>query len=111
MDPEHLAGVARYVAKLLAEGRYEELEQASHGVRYSAEQLQSLVQEIGLPLAMPPERDWRELDATAVRNRPGAFQVQFDLWTTKGKSDWTVQLTLYSRNGEPVVEVDDILAG
>jgi hypothetical protein len=108
VDPENLASVARYVARLLVERRFEELEAASKGVRLKAPEMQSEIDEIGQPLVLPPESTWDELDAIAIRNQPGAFSVQFDLWTTKGKSDWTVELTLHSKNGKPVIEVDNI---
>jgi hypothetical protein len=108
VEPEDLVGVARYVAKLLVERRFNELEAASKGVRLKADEMQSEIDEIGLPLVLPPGSTWDELHATAIRNQPGAFSVQFDLWTTKGRSDRTVELTLYSRNGKPVIEVDDI---
>ena len=110
MDPDLLPGIARHVAKLLVEGRYKELERASKGVRLSMEEMRAAVEEVGSPLAMPPERTWQELDAIAIRNRPGAFSVRFDLWTSKGRSDSTVELTLYSEAGKPVIEVDDIHA-
>lgn len=108
MDPEALPSVARHVARLIVEGRFKELEAASGGVRLSAREMEEAVSEIGSSLAMPPKSHWQDLDAVAVRNAPGTYSVRFDLWTTAGKSDWSVELTLYSKNGKPVIEVDDI---
>jgi len=59
---------------------------------------------------MPPDQVWRDLDVVAVRNWPGAFNVRFPLWTAGGRSDTTVELTLHSKEGKPVIELDDIHA-
>lgn len=108
MDADLLPGIARQVAKFLVEGRYNELARASKGIRLSAEEIEDAISDIGSPLAMPPERVWEELDIVAIRHRPGTFSVQFDLWTARGRSEWTVELTLYSEQGVPVIEVDNI---
>ena len=108
MSPEELGLVARYVCKLLVERRFDELEEASNGVRLSAAAMEDALEDLGQPLVMPPEPSWRALNATAVRNWPDAYAVKFDLWTARGRSDLTVELTLHSKNGKPVIEVDDI---
>lgn len=108
MDPDAIPGIARQVAKFLVERRFKELERASGGVRLSAEEIEESVADIGSPLVMPPLHVWEDLDVVAIRNRPGAFAVQFELWTARGRSDWTVELTLYTERDKPVIEVDDI---
>lgn len=108
MDPDMVPGIAQQVAKFLVEGRFDELAQASKGVRLSAEAMRAAIEEMGGALVMPPARTWEELDIVAIRHRAGAYAVRFDLWTAKGPSDWTVELTLCSANGRPVIEVDDI---
>ncbi len=111
MSPNELGLVAKHVMKLLVERRFEELEEASGGVQLSADDMQDALSDLGAPLAMPPDRNWTTLNVQAVRNWPGAFQVSMDLYTTRGKSDRTVELTLHSKNGKPVIEVDDIPLG
>ena len=108
MSPEELTLVSRYVCKLLVERRFDELEEASNGVRLSADAIEDALADLGQPLVMPPEPSWKNLNATAVRNWPGAFAVKFDLWTARGRSDLMVELTLHTKNGKPVIEVDDI---
>lgn len=108
MDPAMLPAVAQHVARLLVERRFAELETASNGVRLSAKEIEEAVDEAGGRLTMPPASIWEELDAKAIRNRPGAFSVRFDLWIPAGRSDVSVELTLYSRDGKPVIEVDGI---
>ena len=108
MSPDELGLVARYVCKLLVERRFDELEEASNGVKLSADAIEDSLADLGNPLVMPPEKSWQALNATAVRNWPGAFAVTFDLWTARGRSDLMVELTLHTKNGKPVIEVDDI---
>src|SRR4051812_37162021 len=103
MDPEGLPVVARHVVRLLVERRFKELEEASHGIRLSAMQMQDAVDELGERLTMPPERSWDDIDAVAIRNRPGAFAVRVDLWTANGRSDLSIELTLYSKGNVPVI--------
>lgn len=108
MEPDALPTVARHVMRLLVERRFKELEAASNGVRLSATEMQESVAEVGHVLVMPPEGTWNDLDAQAIRNWPGAYNVTIDLWTARGRSDAVVELTLYSKDGKPVIEVDDI---
>ncbi len=108
MEPEEPATIARYVMKLLVERRFAELETASHGVRLSADGMEDALADLGKPLVMPPATAWQRMESSAIRNRPGAYSVRMDLWTASGKSDLCVELTLYSRNGRPVIEVEDI---
>lgn len=108
MGPNELGLVARYVVKLLVERRFDELEEASNGVRLSASEMEEALEDVGRPLVMPPEPSWNNINATAIRNWPGAYSVKVDLWTSLGRSDLMVELTLHIKNGKPVIEVDDI---
>ncbi|MCB0770335.1 MAG: hypothetical protein KDC00_08015 [Flavobacteriales bacterium] len=108
MGPNELSLVGKHVMKLLVERRFDELEKASNGVRLTAAEMEDMLSDLSAPLTMPPEQNWKALNVQAVRNWPGAFHVSMDLYTTRGKSDLTVELTLHSRNGKPVIEVDDI---
>ena len=108
MEPGSLLLVAKHVMKLLVERRFDELEAASNGVQLTAEDMEDALADLGAPLAMPPDRNWTNLNVQAVRNWPGAFNVTMDIYTTRGKSDRSVELTLHSKNGKPVIEVDDI---
>ncbi|HRH69810.1 MAG: hypothetical protein JNL43_08580 [Flavobacteriales bacterium] len=109
MSPNDLTLVAKHVMKLLVERRYDELEEATGGKQLSADDMEGAMDDIGIPLVMPPEPSWRDLRVTAVRNWPGAFSVRLNLWTSRGRTSNTVELTIYERNGKPVIEVDDII--
>ncbi len=108
MDPEGLSVIARHVVRLLVERRFKELEEASHGVRLNAQAMQDAVDELEERLAMPPEKSWDDLDAVAIRNRSGAYAVKVDLWTSSGRSDLSIELTLYSKGKVSIIEVDNI---
>jgi hypothetical protein len=108
MDAGELGTIARYVVKLLVERRFTELETACNGVRLSAEDMEDALSDLGRPLVMPPEPAWQRMESSAIRNWPDAYNVRMDLWTANGKSDLCVELTLYSKNGKPVIELEDI---
>lgn len=109
MGPNELGLVAKHVMKLLVERRFHELEEATGGKQLSADDMEGAVDDIGSPLAMPPEASWRDFRVTAVRNWPGAFSVQLNFWTTGGRTPHTVELTIHENDGKPVIEVDDII--
>ncbi len=108
MSPDELGLVAKHVVKLLVEQRFDELEQVTGGTRLSADEMKDAVDDIGAPLVMPPPATWNALHVVAIRNWPGAFSVHVDLYTARGKSTHTVELTVHSKNGKPLIELDDI---
>jgi hypothetical protein len=109
MSPNDLTLVAKHVMKLLVERRYDELEQATGGVRLSADAMMDAVEDIGAVLVMPPPAVWNNLQVTAVRNWPGAFSVHVDLYTARGRSTHQVEMTVHEKGGSPVIELDDIV--
>lgn len=109
MSPDELGLVAKHVMKLLVERRFDELEVATGGTRLSADDMEGAVDDVGGALVMPPENTWRDLRIVPVRNWPGAFNLQLDLWTARGRTTSTVELTVYTKNGRPVIEVDDMI--
>ncbi|MBK8500501.1 MAG: hypothetical protein IPL52_17190 [Flavobacteriales bacterium] len=111
MSPDELGLVLKYAMKLLVERRFNELEEASGGMGLNADDIGGAIDDIGSPLAMPPENVWRDLRPRAVRNQPGAFEVSLELWTARGRTPHTVELTVQERNGRPVVAIDDIIIG
>lgn len=108
MSPDELGLVAKHVMKLLVERRYDELEQVTGGTRLSADEIADAVDDIGAALVMPPPASWNSLNLVAVRNSPGAFSLHMDLWTARGRSERTVELTLHNKHGKPMIELDDI---
>lgn len=111
MDPNELGLVLKHVMKLLVERRFDELEKASGGGGLGADDIEGAVDDVGAPLVMPPDNVWRDLRARSVRNQPGAFDVTMELWTARGRTPHTVELTVQERSGRPVIAIDDIIVG
>lgn len=109
MGPNELGLVAKHVMKLLVEQRFDELEKATGGKNLSADDMVTAVEDVGSALVMPPENVWRDLRVMSVRNWPGAYNVKLDLWTARGRTSNSVELTIHVKNGKPVIEVDDII--
>lgn len=108
MEPEVIPLVAKQVAKLLVERKFQELAKVGSGAGLSADDMQEAIDDLGTPMAMPPEHTWEELDTTAVPGSPGRFFVVFDLWTARGRSDWSVELIIDGRKGRPMIDVENI---
>lgn len=111
MNPADLSLVAKHVMKLLMERRFNELEEAADGDGLAADDMEAAVDDIGAALAMPPESYWRDLRARALRNRPDAFELSLELWTSGGRTRNTVELTAELSGGRPRVVVEDIIVG
>jgi hypothetical protein len=111
MNPEELGLVLKHVMKLLVERRFTELEEAADGLGLSADDIEGAIDDIGSPLAMPPENAWRDLRPRAVRNQPGAFEVTMALWNSRGRTPHTVEITVKDQHGKPVVVIDDVIVG
>jgi len=109
MSPNDLTLVAKHVMKLLVERRFDELEEATGGTRLSADDMEGAVDDVGSALVMPPENVWRDMRITPVRNWPGAYNLKLDMWTARGRTPNTVELTVHTKDGRPVIEVDDII--
>jgi hypothetical protein len=109
MSPNELTLVAKHVMKLLVERRFRELEEATGGTRLSADDMEAAVDDVGGVLVMPSENVWRDLRISPVKNWPGAFNLRLDLWTARGRTSSTVELTVHTKNGRPMIEVDDII--
>jgi len=108
MGPNDLSLVAKHVMKLLVEQRFAELAAVTGSTRLSADDMEAAVNDLSGALVMPPENVWRDLRITPVRNWPGAFHMKLDLWTARGRTTNSVELTIHSDKGKPVIEVDDI---
>jgi hypothetical protein len=109
MTPNDLTLVAKHVMKLLVERRFDELEQATGGTRLRADDMEAAVEDVGARLVMPPETMWKDLRITPVRNWAGAFNLKLPLYTANGRTANSVELTVHTKNGRPVIEVDDII--
>lgn len=109
--PADMRRAVKDTVSLLVNGRYDELESLTNGVRLSATELETGIREYGRRLVIPPPRAYANLDVSS-RKRLGRKQwsVRFDLWTAEeGRSDLTIELTLTDdRAGSFILEIDDL---
>lgn len=108
MEPEAIPLVAKQVAKMLVERKFTDLAKVGSGAGLSAEDMKEALDEMDVPLVMPPERVWEELDVAAIAGEPGRFLVVFDLWSARGRSDWSVELTIDGGPARPLIDVESI---
>ena len=98
------------IVELLVNGRYQDLEAISGGIRLSAEELAQSVAQYGRTLVMPPDTGPTP-DYIAVRDRVSpTWSVAVPLFTSEeGRSDLTLELTLVQVQAETFsVQIDDL---
>jgi hypothetical protein len=106
-----LVTAARIVVDLLVRGEYEAVERLSGGRRLSAPEMRAAVEGYGRHLVMPPDAEWRQLDAVRISgSEPPSHHVVVPLWTAEeGRSDLSLELRLTeSQPGVYETEVLDI---
>ena len=109
MDTEFTTSVERIV-ELIVAGRYDQISKITGDQRLDAVSIERAVREYGKRLVMPPAEALDQLDVVPVRNVvPPRWSVRINLWTLEeGRSDLTLELTLFEGEGRYVIEVDDI---
>jgi len=107
---DRIVKTLRFILNLFVLGDYDALEKISNGVRLTAEEMKSAIREFGGTISMPPDNAFKDLDIIEiVGTEPQAWSVRFDLWTDKGISDLTLELTLIdSANDLLKIEIDNI---
>ncbi len=101
----------RELTLLLVHGQYEELERRSKGIRMTADDLKTVVENYGRHLIALPEEAWKLTDTVVVSDSvPARFSVRQPLWTEEeGRSDLTFEVTLIESSPKNfVVEIDDL---
>ena len=98
------------IMTLLAQGRYDDLESETHGIRLTKEQMANAISSYGRRLALPPAEAFDLMEVVAVSDaKPPRWSIVMPLWTVEeGGSDLSLGLTLVE-NGEAIhIELDDI---
>ena len=100
----------REVVQMLLAGDFDGIERLTGGIRLSAKDMRTAVQNYGRTLILPPEGMEKGLSIEEIENAvPRAWAVDCDLWTKEeGRSDLTLQLTLIANDSELRVEVDGL---
>ncbi len=101
--------VASLIA-LLVEGEYSEIERKTNGARLSAEEIKTAVEQYGRKLVPPPSEAYDEMDVIEVKGSGvPQWSITMPLWTKEeGRSDLSVELTIFKKTEGVTVELDDI---
>jgi hypothetical protein len=100
----------RKVIQLLVDGKYEEIEELTQGIRLTATDIRNAIEEYGCHLMHPPVEEYATLDIIEVQAAPvPTFAVCMDLWTREeGRSDLSMELTMIEEDNGVRIELDDI---
>jgi hypothetical protein len=104
----------KQVVTLMADGRFEAIEDIDQGGRMSAVDWKRRVREYGRTIVTPPEDDYVSADVVPiVTSDVPAWSVWYRLWTREeGKSDLAIELTVRYPGGDKVaIDVDDLRVG
>ena len=103
----------RRVVELLVQKDYAALERITGGVRLTASEMESGVNDYPGTLTVPPPTAYSRADVIPIRNTsPQAYSVRFRLYTREEReSDLELQATLIDNPaaGPMTIEIDDIL--
>lgn len=109
-DEKHMAVVRQIISWLVASD-YKAIEDASYGIRLSAELLRDAVAAYGKKLIMPPDFNIEKLDIVEITNSDlPSWSVNVSLWTLEeGRSDLTLECTVIERAPDQIdIEVDNL---
>ena len=108
MIPEPLLAPLRELVRSLVEGDFEKLEADGRAGRLTATELRSAVAEYGQQLVSVPDDELRRADVYPIKGEEGVWAVDVDLWTTEGRSDLTLSVTMRAEAERISAEIDDL---
>lgn len=96
--------------RLLAEGRFDSVEEVTNGVRLAASDIKNALGRYGRTLVYPPSEAYELMDVIEVRSAgQRRWSIAMPLWTKEeGRSDLSIEVTIIRKAGEFVLELDDI---
>jgi hypothetical protein len=107
---EKLIEPVNRIVSLLVVGRYADLEQQTHGVRLTANEMAKAIADYGRTLVPPPQDGFKLMNVVEIKEaQPKRWSVAIPLWTKEeGRSDLTVEMTIVEREDTFLIELDDI---
>jgi hypothetical protein len=111
MMNKKLRETVRQVVGLLVQGKYDELEKLSGGVRLSASEMAQAISEYDGTFVMPPDSAFDDLDIVETEGPPPPqWYVCINLWTLgEGQSDLSLELTLIEFDQDSyIIEIDNL---
>jgi hypothetical protein len=110
MDRAHIKLEVEAIIRLLVYGEFERIALLTKGVRLSAEEIKTAVEQYGQKLALPPSEAFQKMDVVKVQAaNPARWSVTMPLWTEEeGRSDLSIELTIIRDGADFLIELDDI---
>jgi hypothetical protein len=105
---ETLRNVSRELVAELARRDYDSMVGRCRKSRMTSADLSHVIRDYGCVVMEPPDM-YDSLDAVMVERAPiPTWSVRVPVWTTEGRSDLTLELTIAIGPGGPEVELDDL---
>lgn len=111
LTDNRIPALLRKIVALLVTQNFGTVDECSHGVRLTSEEIRQAVVDYGRKLIMPPDSAFAELDAVqVVYAAHPTWSIRFNLWTEEeGRSDLTLECSVIDRGGEALdVEIDNL---
>ena len=111
MNDQKIFKTAHHLVELIVKCDFEELQRISNGVRLSANEMRTAVEDYPATIIMNENMDLQSLDIIEItHSNPKAYSVDIDLWSKEeGRSDLTLQTTLTESDTDLMyIEIDDI---
>jgi hypothetical protein len=98
------------IITMLVGAQYRQIEELTHSIRLSAQEIQTAITEYGRTLTLPPDSAYELLDIIRVNNvELEQYSIRMPLWTQEeGRSDLTLELTVKIVGDNLEVALDDI---
>lgn len=102
--------IVKMIVDLLVDGKYQEIENITHGERLSSSDISNVIREYGHTLISPPLSAYDCIDCIRIQGTPfPSWSVVMNLWTrSEGKSDLSIQMTLTGYDEQMSVILEDI---
>lgn len=98
------------IVQLLAERKFGQIESLTRGVRLSAQEMETALDEYGRTLVRLPRNAFKLMDIIPHHSeKASSWSVIMPLWTAEeGRSDLSLELTLIRQGDDVSIELDDI---
>lgn len=110
MGPTDMRNIVKCIVTHLVRKEYAAAEAMTCGVRLTASDLRSVIEDYGRTLIMPPKESLDDIDVRQVQGaHPPCFSVWCSLWTAEeGRSDLTLELVIAESKDSYRIEIADL---
>lgn len=110
MSAEMVRQEAENLVILISDGQYDTVLKQCSSSRLTREGIESIIQSYGRNFIRPPENYKECVDLMPIGDESAAaWSVQAPLWTLEeGRSDLTLELTIFKNTEGATIELDDL---